>query len=335
VMETANALSIKRLYLATLGRGPDDAGWAGWTANLDGGQSLNSIAGGFVGSSEFQTTYGALNNTQFVTLLYNNVLKRAPDTGGLNGWLNLMNNGTTRPEVVTGFSQSGEFQTASDGILQTGQIYRLYGATLARQPDAGGLLGWGTNMGNGQSIDSVAGGFVNSLEFQNTYGLSLTNTQFVTLLYQNVLGRAPDAPGLQGWLDSLAAGGTRTSVVLGFSNSGEYVNSTNPALISYMRTVTPTRNDSLEGGTGNDLMSGGEGADTFIFRNGQGGSDVIHRFESWDTLQFIDFGYANVAAAQAFLTQNGADVVFNNQGETITFVNTSLVSVQQAQWLLT
>jgi Domain of unknown function (DUF4214)/Cysteine-rich secretory protein family/RTX calcium-binding nonapeptide repeat (4 copies) len=78
VLMTQNAESITRLYLATLGRGPDDDGLAGWTANRDAGMSLNAIATGFVNSAEFQTRYGALNNSQFVNLLYNNVLHRAP-----------------------------------------------------------------------------------------------------------------------------------------------------------------------------------------------------------------------------------------------------------------
>jgi Ca2+-binding RTX toxin-like protein len=334
VAESANALSIKRLYYATLNRGPDEGGWGSWTGSLDGGQSLSSIALGFVGSQEFKNTYGSLNNTQFVTLLYENVLKRAPDAGGLQGWTKALTGGTSRQDVVLGLSQSTEFIKATEISPHAGQIYRLYCATLARQPDAGGLQSWLDTLASGQKLESVAAGFVNSGEFAATYGNSLSSTQFITLLYQNVLGRAPDQAGLSSWLDSMMAGASRTSVVLGFSNSAEYVGKTDSALNAFMRSTFASFADTIDGGAGNDTLSGGFGPDTFVFTPGQGGSDVIHRFEVWDTLQFQGFSFPNLASAQASLAQSGQDVTFNAGGQQIIFTNTMLATVMQAQWLL-
>ena len=77
---TASEASIYRLYGAALGREPDVGGFDGWVAALNSGESLAQITTGFINSTEFQTEYGSLNNTQFVTLLYNNVLGRAPIT---------------------------------------------------------------------------------------------------------------------------------------------------------------------------------------------------------------------------------------------------------------
>jgi Ca2+-binding RTX toxin-like protein len=132
---SGNAQSIRRLYIATLDRGPDDGGWTSWTTARDGGQSLDSIAAGFVNSAEFQTKYGALTNSAFVTQLYRNVLDREPDAGGLAANVNALNSGSiTRTQIVTGFSESAEFQTGTSPALHAGQIYRLYGATLARAP---------------------------------------------------------------------------------------------------------------------------------------------------------------------------------------------------------
>lgn len=62
-----------------------------------------------------------LRDTQFATLLYTNVLDRAPDTGGLNGWLDLMHNhGFTREMVLVGFAESPEniAKTAADWLIQ-------------------------------------------------------------------------------------------------------------------------------------------------------------------------------------------------------------------------
>jgi hypothetical protein len=66
------------------------------------------VANGFVGSAEFQSVYGALNDHDFVTLLYHNVLHRDPDAGGLTNWVNALAGGETRAQVVIGFSESPE-----------------------------------------------------------------------------------------------------------------------------------------------------------------------------------------------------------------------------------
>ncbi|WP_281201091.1 DUF4214 domain-containing protein [Belnapia rosea] len=45
----------------------------------------------------------------------------------------------------------------------------------------------------------LAGAFVNSAEF-NAHYPAVSNSGFVTMLYQNTLGREPDAGGLAGWI---------------------------------------------------------------------------------------------------------------------------------------
>jgi Domain of unknown function (DUF4214)/RTX calcium-binding nonapeptide repeat (4 copies) len=204
---------------------------------------------------------------------------------------------------------------------------------LGRAPDAAGYEGWVSGLDNGLGIEQVASGFIGSPEFQSTYG-ALDNIQFVTLLYNNVLGRAPDAGGLAGWVGQLDSGINRTSVVVGFSDSVEYINTTAAALNSYMQTVQPTWNDTLNGGAGNDVLSGGHGADRFVFDFNDKGSDQIYGFENWDSVQLNGFGYANVAAALSHLATSGIDVIFSDQGETITFHNASLSDVSSANWLL-
>ncbi len=108
----AAAGEVARLYDTVLGRLPDGSGLANWTHSLEAGSSLQSVANGFVGSQEFQSVYGALNNTDFVTLLYHNVLHRDPDAGGLNNWVGMLASGQeTRAQVVVGFSESPEHIT--------------------------------------------------------------------------------------------------------------------------------------------------------------------------------------------------------------------------------
>ena len=314
---TDNALAVRRLYLAALGRGPDDQGWMDWTTALDRGQTVASAATGFVGSAEFRSKYGALDNTGFTTLLYNNVLHRAPDADGLASWVRALNAGMSSAAVVAGFSESAEFKLSSDFEGETAQVYRLYAATLGREPDAAGFQSWVGAVNNGLSIAAAAAGFVGSSEFQSKYG-ALDNTGFTTLLYNNVLHRAPDSAGLANWVNALNADLSRTSVVLGFSDSTEFVANTTPALTAYMQMAAPLWNDTLEGGAGDDVLSGGMGADNYIVRARQGGVDHLYYYESWDSLSLLGFGYVNAAAAQTHMMQSGANVIFADQGETLT-----------------
>ena len=70
--------------------------------------SLLQITQGFVASPEFQSVYGALNDSNFVQLLYQNTLHRPADPAGLANWTNALATGTSRAQVVLGFSESAE-----------------------------------------------------------------------------------------------------------------------------------------------------------------------------------------------------------------------------------
>ncbi len=121
-----NAAKVARLYHATLNRLPEAGGLENWTAALRSGSSLLQITDGFTGSAEFQQKYGSLNDTAFVTLLYNNVLGRGPDNAGLTNWTNALRAGSTRASVVVGFSESNEHITKRASYIDDG--IKLYGS---------------------------------------------------------------------------------------------------------------------------------------------------------------------------------------------------------------
>ena len=233
---TDTAAEVYRLYEATLNRAPDQEGLTGWTNALNNGTSLQSVANGFVSSAEFQADYGALDNTHFINLLYENVLHRAPDSTGQSYWLGQMSGGMSQAQVVLGFSQSPEDINDLAAPVQQGlwvgnpnaaEVARLYDTTLGRLPDAAGLAYWTNQLQTGTSLQTVVNGFVGSSEFQTDYG-PLDNTHFVSLLYNNVLHRAPDPAGQSYWLGQMSSGMSRAQVVLGFSDSAEHIADTAP-----------------------------------------------------------------------------------------------------------
>jgi hypothetical protein len=103
-----------------------------------------------------------------------------------------------------------------------GQVYRIYQAAFNRAPDAGGLGYWIRAMDHGQSLASVAQGFLDSAEYHKAYDGVASNRELVTRYYENILHRSPDAGGLDFWagvLDSKAAG--TADVLASISDSAE------------------------------------------------------------------------------------------------------------------
>lgn len=98
-----------RLYRAAFGRTPDAAGHQYWIKALDDGYTLSQIANWFLVSPEFHALYGdSPTNEEFATSLYTNVLRRTPDAAGIAWWLERLNEGVPRADVLVGFSESDE-----------------------------------------------------------------------------------------------------------------------------------------------------------------------------------------------------------------------------------
>lgn len=108
-----------------------------------------------------------------------------------------------------------------------GQVYRLYNAAFARTPDAGGVGFWMSAMEKGTSLSAIAQGFINSTEYKDAYGTSLSNHDLVTKFYQNILHRQPEQGGLDFWtgvLDEKKA--PLADVLAAISESSENITAT-------------------------------------------------------------------------------------------------------------
>ncbi len=126
----------------------------------------------------------------------------------------------------------------SDGVLafdingNAGQAYRLYQAAFARTPDTPGLKYQTNALDTALNLWQVAGNFIASPEFQSLYGspATVSDARFVTLLYNNVLGRAPEQAGYDYHMTNLAAGLTRAQLLTQFSESPENQRNVLPAI---------------------------------------------------------------------------------------------------------
>ena len=162
-----NGLAIIKYYIAVLGRDPDYGGWTYWFGKSQGTVPLNTILAAFIASPEFSNTYGNLTNAAFVTLVYRNVLGRAPDTGGYNYWVNQLNTGALdRPGVMALFVNSPEFDT---DIKPRAYANLLYMGFLRRTGDAAGLQNWAGTLSDLNKLPDVIGDFINSPEYLNRF----------------------------------------------------------------------------------------------------------------------------------------------------------------------
>ncbi len=113
-----------RLYQAAFNRTPDQAGLGFQMKALESGLTLKAVALNFLASPEFSRTYGNLDNNNFITRLYENVLHRAPDAAGLSFHKSALDAGSVdRGQLLVNFSESPENQAALIGIIQQGMSY--------------------------------------------------------------------------------------------------------------------------------------------------------------------------------------------------------------------
>jgi hypothetical protein len=116
------------LYKAAFNRTPDVGGLGFWINKMDGGMSYIDVANNFVNSAEFKTAFGGSNPTvnTLVTKLYNNVLNRAPDAGGLAFWQEKLTTGWSTADVLGYFSTSAENVTNVTPLIANGIQYQQF-----------------------------------------------------------------------------------------------------------------------------------------------------------------------------------------------------------------
>lgn len=256
----SNGINVTNGFLGTLSPGNYTITT---TYNGVGGQNIGSVYIHLFPHSEtflnplvhFTTARPGSDETIFGNGLHDTVYFGG-NSGGIRSQFSIVHEGpivtVTRPAAP--FSLYGEHQVIGIEFLQfddktifienadNANIARLYSAAFNRAPDVSGLIFWEdiyarnisstaksagyyvslaqTNNGSGGSI---ATNFMQSSEFISRYG-ALTDSAFVTQLYQNVLGRGPDQAGLNFWIGQLGAGHqTREVVLVGFAESPENI----------------------------------------------------------------------------------------------------------------
>lgn len=99
-------------------------------------------------------------------------------------------------------------------------VNRLYVNLLQREADDSGLVSWTDVLKSGKEQGvKVAQGFIDSKEFKSR---TISNTEYIKILYRTFLGREADSSGLNSWLSVLDSGLSRMHVFRGFAESDEF-----------------------------------------------------------------------------------------------------------------
>ncbi len=233
---------ITRYYSSILDRSPDEPGRVYWFTEITRIQSLGiDVREGFIALARLFFTspeYLAKNTTPaaYITDLYETFFNRTPDpVTEVAYWTGLMAAGMSRDITMNWFVYSPEYATYMTSVLgssitrpENNLVNDLYRGFLNRLPDTTGFTAQLNAMRAAQASDAAAVRSTTlaiALNFMTgpEYALrARTNTQFIEDCYNGILRRGALAAEIQGWVDLLTAGATRTEVLTGFVNSPEF-----------------------------------------------------------------------------------------------------------------
>jgi len=161
--EWARQSPMIRLFQAYFLRLPDLGGLNYWTTRSRGGMRINTISSSFAGSNEFKTRYGSLSNKAFVELVYQNVLGRAGDPGGIKSWTAKLDTKTkSRGEVMVGFSESNEYKNKTRALTD---VVNVYTGMLRRTPTPAESTEWQAALKGGAPRTSLVAALLASAAY--------------------------------------------------------------------------------------------------------------------------------------------------------------------------
>ena len=220
---------LVRLYHATFDRTSDIEGIGYWARQLAKGEIVFAeVAAAFMASDEFSELYPeGLSDEDFVTLLYQNVLKREPDDEGKAYWLKVLDEGNLRSEVLMGFADSDEFiedsgEELGDELSAAEQEELRILAELESDDDSDDDDSDDDDSDDDDSHDDDSHDDEKDAE---SAGFSDEEYQaFVANLYEAAFNREADGPGLGYWVSQLAQNKLDLSgVAAAFMASDEFV----------------------------------------------------------------------------------------------------------------
>jgi hypothetical protein len=171
------------------------------------------ISGSIPTVSVNNTAYVGNANERFLIQTYNDLFRRTIDPVGMSFWDGQLEAGVSRASVVQQIESSPEF--LGD---QTKQLFQHY---LGRTADSAGLTFFSSFLSSGNTLEQAATQIVSSPEYFNGKGKG-NNTSWLASVFQDALGRAPDAAASSFFGNQLSGGASLATVAGEIFGSTEY-----------------------------------------------------------------------------------------------------------------
>lgn len=142
-------------YQSFLGRALDPGGLDAWLSAFASGATDEQVEAGILGSAEFYADSG-YSAAGFVNALYEALLGRPADPGGLATWVSQLQAGT-RTEVA--------YEVATSPEANADVVEHLYRLLLGRPADPSGLSTFGAALASGSTYEQVLAAICGSAEF--------------------------------------------------------------------------------------------------------------------------------------------------------------------------
>ncbi len=227
-----------------------------------------------------------------VASLYDAVLGRRPDAGGLQTYVQALQQGSSATQLAQMLLGSAEF-TGANGALadNAGFVARLHDLALHRAPTAAELAGATAGLAQGGSRAAFAVGLASGSEHL---------VRLHPLVAGGVLTTA-SADAISGF--ARVQGNASADRILGTAGADQLDGGGG--------------NDTLQGGAGDDSLAGGSGADLFIIAAGDGSDRILDFQPGTDRLQLLGFGLAGFAQVQPLLHGTGQGLLLDLPGSSL------------------
>ena len=189
---------------------------------------------------------------RFAGYLHYNAFGRAPSADQVMHYVAALNGGLSRGQLATDLISSAEFRSGSRFVAA------LYVGLLNRDPDYLAWIAHRESLVSGAvTHEQLAANLLNAEEFRTVSQLS--DPEFVSLLYRQVLRRMPSQSELDGMLAELQSGTSRAQLAVRSVESAEFQAAADAQLTTFSlyATVLQRRPSPFEGsGIASQIQSG-------------------------------------------------------------------------------
>lgn len=215
IVDAYNAVNFA-VHSTSTGGGGGGGGSTTTVTLVPGNTSAEDVEASILATNDYYSSTGG-TPAGFVSGLYQSLLGRPADSAGLASWVNMLQSGQSRLQVIEAFERTPE--ALATKVARWYQQDLGWNSPLADLKQDPGVLYWSTLLDSGQTDNAVLAQMLTTSDFWASHGAS--NAGYVTGLYQALIGRAPDAPALNYFAGLLQNGASRLSIIQTLQGTAE------------------------------------------------------------------------------------------------------------------